>query len=202
MSSRGLAAAVMTEGYVSSQEAADLCAVDRRTLLRWIDRGLLASHQPGGGRHRILRSELRRFMREHGMPMPAVLSPAPRVGIVDDEPAMVRTLRRIVRAHVPDVVVETASDGFAAGVLVASLRPHVLLLDIQMPGLSGIEVCRRLAATPDFDETAIVVVSGALTPAIEEELASLGAKRCIAKPFSTHEITEALDVFVPEVARR
>jgi excisionase family DNA binding protein len=194
--------AVAEVEFVSSQQAADLCSVDRRTLLRWIDRGLLASHQPGGGRHRILCADLRRFIREHDMPMPPALVPTPRVGIVDDDPPLVRGLRRIVRQHWPTAAVETASDGFAAGVLVASLRPHVLLLDIQMPGISGIEVCRRLTVQPDLAGTSVVVVSGALTPAIEAELSRLGAKRCIPKPFAREQIIAALDDFLPGAERR
>jgi hypothetical protein len=54
----------------------------------------------------------------------------------------------------------------------------------------------------DFAETAVVIVSGALTPAIEDELSSLGVMRCIPKPFTPKDITAALDAFVPEVAER
>jgi excisionase family DNA binding protein len=184
--------------YLSTSEAAGMCLVDRRTLLRWVDRGLLQSHRPAGGRYRILRRDLRQFMRDHRMPVPRALLEPARIAIVDDDLGLLRSLERMVSDHLPDAIVKTASDGFGAGVLVASFRPHVMLLDIVMPGISGVDVCREICATPELAGTAVVIVSGNLTSAITKELLTIGARRCISKPFDSAQILDVVTELSPQ----
>jgi DNA-binding LytR/AlgR family response regulator len=72
--------------------------------------------------------------------------PPPTAIVVDDEPALVAQLKKALAAGWPDLeVVGTASDGAKALDLADRLRPDVVFLDIQMPGLGGLEVARRLA---------------------------------------------------------
>jgi DNA-binding LytR/AlgR family response regulator len=70
----------------------------------------------------------------------------PTAIVVDDEPGLVAFLVKALAAGWPDLeVVGTASDGAQALSLAERLRPDVAFLDIQLPGLSGLEVARRLA---------------------------------------------------------
>jgi DNA-binding NarL/FixJ family response regulator len=93
------------------------------------------------------------------------MSGAVRVVLVDDE-AMVRVGLRMVLSTEPDIeVVGEAQDGAAAELVAAEVRPDVVLMDIRMPGVDGLEGARRvLASVPDtrvvmlttFDEDAYV----------------------------------------------
>ncbi len=70
----------------------------------------------------------------------------PTAIVVDDEPGLVAQLQKALAAAWPELqVVGTAGDGAQALALVERLHPQVAFLDIQMPGLSGLEVARRLA---------------------------------------------------------
>ncbi len=183
--------------YLTAPQAAKICRVDRRTLLRWLDRGLLKGHRPAGGRYRVLPSDLRQFMKAHAMPIPASLLETPRIAIVDDDQAIVRALSRLVTQQVPGAEVQTAANGFAAGMLVASFAPHVLLLDIVMPGMDGIEVCRALHAEPARADTAIIVISGNLTADNVAELGRLGVTRCLRKPCDPEQLAALLAELLP-----
>lgn len=174
---------------LSTTEAARLCQVDRRTMLRWVDNGLLPHHRTGGGRRRILVQDLVAFMHERGMPVPSALDPGPvRVAIVDDDTAFARSLNRFVTSVLPEADIRVAADGFAAGLLLSSFRPHLVLLDLVMPGLDGYEVLRRIRQQQELDGTAVVIISGSLTEAGAEQLQAMGAAATLAKPLEPERL--------------
>jgi two-component system OmpR family response regulator len=178
----------------STQQAAALCGVDRRSMLRWVKAGVLPSYQTGGGRWRIRPEHLVAFMLERGMAIPSDLAPSgPTVAIVDDDAGFVKALARIVSGLRPDARVLTAQDGFTGGMLVAAERPELLLLDVQMEGLDGVEVCRRIRANRELNSVQIVILSGHLTDEREAELRQMGVLRCFRKPVLPAQIQALLD---------
>ena len=72
----------------------------------------------------------------------------PTVLIVDDHAAFRASARALLQAEGFDVIGE-ATDGAEAVAAVAALRPQIVLLDIQLPGLDGLAVAEQLAAVPD-----------------------------------------------------
>jgi two-component system, LytTR family, response regulator len=71
-----------------------------------------------------------------------------RTIIVDDEPLARRRLRRLLGSHPEVEVIGEAADGPSACALISAERPDLVLLDIQMPGLSGFDVLARLESRP------------------------------------------------------
>lgn len=193
-----------SRGYVSTNEAAGYCGVDRRTVLRWVDGGLLPSFQTGGGRNRIRTADLVAFMKDRGMPIPPDLeAPAPRpdsgprrVLVVDDDPNHVAAMRRLIAFRHPETEVQAATDGFTAGLVVKAFRPHLLFLDIVMPGLDGVEVCRRIRGESDLADVRIAIVSGALTPALEASLRGMGADHFMRKPVDPVALESLLALYL------
>lgn len=72
-----------------------------------------------------------------------------RVLIVDDEPPARERLRRLLEALAPAQVAAEAGNGEQAVRLAGQLRPDVVLLDVRMPGMNGLEVARHLALLPE-----------------------------------------------------
>ena len=102
--------------------------------------------------------------------------------IADDEPSM----RLLVTATIASdrIGVLEAADGDEAWAQMQLHRPDLVLLDVQMPGLTGLELTRRLRADPTFDGIKIVMLtSKAQSTDIEAGLAA-GADLYLTKPFS------------------
>ena len=76
---------------------------------------------------------------------------------------------------------------------VGSEHPQVALLDVQMPAMDGLEVCRRIKSNPDTASTRVIVVS-ALTQVTNRLAAqAAGADEFVAKPFSTNDLTSLVE---------
>jgi CheY-like chemotaxis protein len=89
---------------------------------------------------------------------------------------------------VPELDIISAYDGFEAGRQVAAHKPTVILLDIMMPGIDGIEVCRSLKQDPDASDIRVVAMTGYYTPEIEKKILAAGAQVLLKKPFASEEV--------------
>ena len=171
---------------LTTGQAAALCGVDPKTIARWADAGVVPTHRTVGRRRRLREADLLAFMRKQGIPLPRAPHEAPTIVIVDDDRLVVRSLERLIQRALPSARVHCGYNGFEAGLLIAGLRPDLVLLDIVMPGASGIEVCAALRAMPSLAHTRVIMVSGQITPEDGERL--VGADALIAKPFAPDEL--------------
>ncbi len=88
---------------------------------------------------------------------PTVVRTPARILVADDTPANVRMLEKRLQHHGYDVVV--ARDGEEALAVAHATHPDLILLDIMMPKIDGLEVCRRLKGDPAFPFTPIIMVT-------------------------------------------
>ncbi len=187
---RGLHA---SQRLITTGEAASHCQVSLPALRRWIRDGRLKAFQTPGKHARIEVREFQRFLKEYGMP------PYPgdgaagglRVLVVEDEPEVVEILTGFFAEHPRRPTVETAVDGYEALIKVGSFRPSLLILDIVMPKLDGLEVCRRLRADPETREIKILEITGR-TDLVSSVLAA-GADACVTKPFDLKAIEREIE---------
>ncbi|GGD70877.1 response regulator [Microbacterium murale] len=107
--------------------------------------------------------------------------------IADDDPQMVRALRITLAAHGYDIV--AAADGAAAIAAAAQTHPDIILLDLGMPRLDGIEVIHALRG---WTTAPIIVVSGRTGSADKVEALDAGADDFVTKPFQVDELLARL----------
>ncbi|MCF6337574.1 MAG: response regulator [Gammaproteobacteria bacterium] len=106
---------------------------------------------------------------------------AHRILIVDDDKQLAGFLVELLRSLSGVVQTEVASDGFEAGQKLQAFRPHTVLLDLMMPGISGFDVCRKIKENPETRGTR-VVMTGYYTPENMMKAMEAGAEACLAKP--------------------
>jgi putative two-component system response regulator len=109
-----------------------------------------------------------------------------RVLVVDDTRENRTLLERLLTGH--GYVVQTADDGMSALSSIAQAPPDIILLDVQMPGLDGFEVCRRVKADPATRLTPVVLITGLTDRKSRIEGIEAGADEFVNKPFDPEEL--------------
>lgn len=115
--------------------------------------------------------------------------------VIDDEIEIVRALRRSLTAR--GYKVFTASSGEGAFELMSRYRPDLILLDLLLPGMSGLEVCRRMRKESNIP---IIVLSVKGTERDKVEALDLGADDYVSKPFGINEVLARVRVALRHVA--
>src|SRR4051795_13560248 len=106
-----------------------------------------------------------------------------RVLVVDDEPQITRVLRTVLSSQ--GYQVQTASEGQSALTNFAEWRPELVITDLYMPHMDGIELCRRIRAQ---SKVPIVVLSVKGEEGTKVEALDSGADDYVTKPFGTDEL--------------
>lgn len=91
-------------------------------------------------------------------------------------------------------VVATAMNGREAITIIASEQPDVILLDLMMPGINGMEVIRTIREEADFDFIRIIVITGSAQPEKYPEVAD--ADLVLSKPVPIEELLEHIQSFL------
>lgn len=172
------------ERLLTSHEVGDLLQVNPSSVKKWVNDGRIAAFRTPGGHRRIRVADLVDFLRRHAMPIPRPLAAVSkrRLLIVDDDPMHLRALARRLRPYHDRVDVELTDNGIDALVLVGSFQPDLIVLDVYMPELDGVEVCRRLKLKAQTRRIGVIVTSAHLTKAVEENALAAGALTCVPKP--------------------
>jgi two-component system chemotaxis response regulator CheY len=112
--------------------------------------------------------------------------------VVDDDPF----IRKLVMTTLQDVSSFTlfeAADGEEALARAAADPPAVVLLDVDMPRMDGIEVCRRLRGDPATGAATIVMLTAAHGDGVQARAEAAGADLFLTKPFSPLELLRLVD---------
>jgi CheY-like chemotaxis protein len=112
--------------------------------------------------------------------------------IVDDDPM----IRRLIATTLEDVAgyrLQEAADGAAAVERAVEARPEIVFLDVDMPGMDGIEACRRLRSDPATADATIVMLTGDSGPDAERAAQAAGADLFLTKPFSPLHLLRLVD---------
>jgi len=113
--------------------------------------------------------------------------------VVDDDDMIRRLLRTVLEADEIEVV--EAADGDAALAALADLQPTVIVLDVMMPGLDGVEVCRRI----DHEMAKVVMLTARDDPELERAATDAGAEAFLTKPFSSIELLDLIEQLLESV---
>ena len=110
----------------------------------------------------------------------------PKITVVEDEEALSVLLRYNLEAE--GYKVDTVLRGDEAEIQLKERVPDLLILDWMLPGVSGIELCRRLRARPETERLPIIMLTARAEESERIRGLATGADDYVVKPFSTHEL--------------
>ena len=182
----------------SALEVANLCGVVNQTAINWIRNGYLKAFTTPGGQYRIYAEDLTGFLDSRGMRVPSELEDRFKedvdwggVLVVDDDAELNDLLKRWFARKLPAFAVHQAFDGFEAGRLLAEKRPGFVVLDIDLPGIDGHALCRRIKEDPGFGKPFVIAMTGLDRPEEAQAMLAEGADAFFAKPLDFDAVAGA-----------
>jgi excisionase family DNA binding protein len=173
---------------LTTGDIARYCQTTHFTVNKWIKAGKLRAYRTPGGHHRVSQKNFLAFLDAYELPVPEdfVLQVAPRILVVDDDPGVVEVLCLALRKQ--GYRVATATDGYDAGLKMATFEPQLLILDLVMPRLNGFELCTRVKADPLTQHIRIIAITAFITGDNMQRAIAAGADSCLGKPFHIDEV--------------
>jgi two-component system, OmpR family, response regulator RpaA len=174
-------------------DVARLCQVTKRTVIKWIDSGQLRGYTIPGSRHRRVSADrLREFLSAYKMPDYTRLVRR-RILVVDDDLDLLELLKDALRDQYD---VDVATSALEAASRLPVFRPDVILLDIRLPDLSGLDVCRHFQGYKQERRVPILTMSafgGEIDPG---EVRRSGADAFLSKPLKMADLKKRIESMV------
>jgi CheY-like chemotaxis protein len=149
----------------------------------------------------LARRALFSCMVDLALPIPLDLLGVRSLLLIDDEPAVLRSMSRVLRQAAPDLrilLAEGASEGLAQFV---ALKPSAILVDARMPDMTGVELCARVHATPASQPVTVTAMTAEPSARLAAAFTRAGAIAVLEKPVDAPALFEVLSAhLVPNSA--
>jgi CheY-like chemotaxis protein len=184
-----------TKRYWGTQRVARVLQVTPATVASWIDQGHLKGHRTPTGRRRVASADLADFLRAHGMSVPNELQMSrerPVVVVVEDDPGYLKALIRTIEREAPEVDVLEATTGVDGLLEIGRVSPDLVVLDYALPDLNAVQVVERLVDTSKRLTAPVMIVTGGMPAAAENDLRRLGVRAIVNKVDGMGVVIEAI----------
>lgn len=114
----------------------------------------------------------------------------PNILTIDDSKGLRLMVAKALSGY--DCEVNEASNGFNAFFAIERARPDLILLDVAMPVMNGVDMLERLKATPELADIPVLMLTSPTDHAVMGEIASLGASGTLMKPFNEAALIESI----------
>ncbi|MDD2716656.1 MAG: response regulator [Candidatus Wallbacteria bacterium] len=109
-----------------------------------------------------------------------------KILVVDDDEAVLKVIKNTLEQCSYNL--NLAKDGFQAGKAIGDYEPHLVILDIMLPGINGFDVCKMIKEK--HKKTLVLGITGHYTEEIRKKMMACGAEDLLAKPFDTHDLVK------------
>ena len=172
--------------FFTTSEVARYCAVTNDGVLKWIKSGKLRAFSTPGGHYRVSAEDFRSFLEKFDIPVDEAFFQGSQreraVLIVDDEPNIRDIVGRLLKELDPSMRVEEAADGYEAGIKIGSLQPDLVIMDVMMPRVDGISLCKSVRDNPRTRHIKVLAITAFPEQDNVKKMYDAGADLCLIKP--------------------
>ncbi|OGV54016.1 MAG: hypothetical protein A2X49_15185 [Lentisphaerae bacterium GWF2_52_8] len=173
----------MEKRLLKTNEAARYLGVSRSSMTNWVKQKLIEGGVTPGGHYRFTIEELNSFAEKRGLSIPGSENEDRiiKILVIDDDEGFRDFLKDALDVFTGYEMKETV-DGMQGALLLGGWKPDLVILDVRMPNMNGVEFLRLLRSNPDTTDTNVLVASAHLSPEVKEELTRLDADIIMEKP--------------------
>jgi excisionase family DNA binding protein len=172
--------------FFTTSEVASYCAVTNDGVLKWIKSGKLRAFSTPGGHYRVSAEDFRSFLEKYEIPVDESFFRGGErhrtVLVVDDEPTIRDIIHRLLHELDSSMRVEEACDGYEAGIKIGSLHPDLIIMDVMMPKVDGISLCRSVRDNPRTQDIKVLAITAYPEQDSVKRMYDAGADLCLIKP--------------------
>ncbi len=179
---------------LTPKDVAAMLLVSPITIRKWARDEWIHAEITAGGHRRFTLTEVARFAQQRGLKVHAIEEGITRILIVDDDEQFGAFLVELLGSTDGELEIKLVNNGYDAGGAVQQFKPHVILLDLSLPGLDGFSVCKQLKAELATKDIRVIAMTGYYTQERNEEIVQAGAERCLAKPITIKALFDAIGI--------
>lgn len=181
----------MSDKLYTTNQLAKLFGVVPTTVIDWIERGKLEAFKTLGGHRRITHSAVLRFLERNKLAAPpAFTERAARIVALDGDSESLRALGEVIARGMPEATVFLEAHPVDALLRIGSDPPHIVVFDVLMPGMDGVEFCRRLRTKAPSNQLKLLALSADASDAAEARVLEAGADQFLAKGRAESDLAE------------
>ena len=191
----------------SALEVANICGVANQTAINWIRNGYLKAYSTPGGQYRVYADDLVAFMTDRNMRVPENLASLCSLNcggsilIVEDDIGLNTVLYQYLSKELPEPQIYQAFDGFEAGSIMTGKKPTVVVLDLNLPGVDGFELSKKINSSEEFGNPAVIVITALQDSGIEDKIHEMNAVAFFRKPVVLEELSQAIRGALPKPSK-
>ena len=179
----------------SPRQLAEVLGVSVQSVQRWVDAGRLKAWKTPSGHRKIDGASAQALIEAMRSGGGVQGEPSPRVLIVDDDPAALELVEMLVEEAFPTAAITKARDGFEGLRAMGRTTPDILVTDIVMPHIDGLEMLHHVATQPD--RPALVIATSFLQQDEVERRGGLNGVTFLPKPLDSTAFLALLRTYRP-----
>ncbi|MCR4789441.1 MAG: response regulator, partial [Treponemataceae bacterium] len=176
----------------SALEVANICGVVNQTVINWIKKGYLSAFSTPGNQYRVYQEDLVAFMKSRNMKVPFEVSEVSNkrnsknhsILVIEDERGLNLVLAKFLERNFEGHKITSAFDSFEAGSLLAEKDADIVLIDLDIAGVDGLSLCKKISESDAFGKPVIAAIIGRQDEEAVKELNEIGVKALFRKPLN------------------
>lgn len=183
----------MAKTFLKTNDAARYLGVSRSSLTNWVKQGLLGSGVTPGGHYRFTLEELDKFAAQRGL---RIASPQnenqSKILIIEDDDAFREFVKEALETF-SGYELREATDGVQGALLIGTWEPDLIILDMRMPNMNGLEFLKLLREDRKTASVKVLVASAHLSEELKQEIDGIGVELVLEKPVRLGKLIAAIE---------